>query len=178
MHEIIEEVKGLYKVIKLEDFRKTQGVTFDILPQSIISKASSVDRVIHQTNAISPGPVNNIERPWYMHEFQDDNLVVLYGTRHVEIYTASHRRIENFKVTPNDVYKNGKLIAQGGAMLVWPRGVFHRIVSGEEGSASINFAIHYERWNIRNNFNIYDLNTESGEYHVIREGFKDQIELD
>ena len=27
---------------------------------------------------------------------------------------------------------------------------------------------------MRHNFDIYDLNVETGEYHVIREGYKDQ----
>jgi len=60
-------------------------------------------------------------------------------------------------------------------MLVWPCGVFHRIVScPEQGSASVNFAVRYEGFNIRTNFNIYDLDTESGKYKVIREGHLDQ----
>ncbi len=60
-------------------------------------------------------------------------------------------------------------------MLVWPCGVFHRIVScPEQGSGSVNFAVRYEGFNIRTNFNIYDLDTESGKYKVIREGHLDQ----
>ncbi len=174
MYEIIDEVECLYQVIQFEDFRKTPGVTFNILPQSIIGRADSLDRVIHGTNAVSPGPIDDTLRPWYMHDFQDDNLAVLHGTRDVDIYTPAHGQVEHFSVTANDVYKNGTLIATGGAMLVWPKGVFHRIVSGEEGSASINLAIHYEGWDVKNNFNIYDVDTTTGEYRMIREGFKDQ----
>lgn len=175
MYKTVDEVEGLYQVIQFDDFRKTPGVTFNILPQSIIGKADSLDRVIHQESAVSPGPVGNVLRPWYMHDFQDDNLAVLYGTREVDIYSPAHGKIEHFVVTPNDVYLNGKLIASGGAMLVWPKGVFHRIVSGKEGSASINLAIHHHGWDVKNNFNIYDVNTETGDYHVLREGFKDQV---
>lgn len=174
MYEVIEEVKGLYQVIQFEDFRKTPGVTFNIMPQHIIQRADSLDRVIHSSKAISPGPIGNTVRPWYMHDYQDDNLAVLYGTREVDIYSPAHGKIEHFTVTANDVFRNGELIAKGGAMLVWPKGVFHRIVSGEEGSASINLAIHYEGWDVRNNFNIYQVNTDTGEYEMVREGFKDQ----
>ena len=60
------------------------------------------------------------------------------------------------------------------AMLVWPWYVFHRIVSGLEGSASLNFAVHYEGLDMRTNFNIYDLDMASGAYRMIREGFRDQ----
>lgn len=175
MHRIIDEVEGLYQIIQFDDFRKTPGVTFNILPQDIISRADSLDRVIHDNKAISPGPIENVVRPWYMHDYQDDNLAVLYGTREVDIYSPAHGAIEHFTVTPNTVCKNGELIASGGAMLVWPRGVFHRIVSGAEGSASINLAIHYDGWDVRNNFNIYEVNTETGVYKVIREGFHDQM---
>lgn len=175
MYEIIDEVEGLYQVIQFEDFRKTPGVTFNMMPQSIINRADSLDRVIHGNKAISPGPIGNTVRPWYMHDYQDDNLAVLHGTREVDIYTPAHGKVEHFTVTANDVYKNGVLIAQGGAMLVWPKGVFHRIVSGVEGSASINLAIHYEGWDVKNNFNIYKVNTQTGEFSLIREGFRDQM---
>ncbi len=174
MYEIIDEVEGLYQVIQFEDFRKTPGVTFNILPQSIISRADSLDRVIHGKKAISPGAIGDVIRPWYMHDFQDDNLAVLHGTREVDLYSPICGDTVHFTVTPNDVYKNGQLVATGGAMLVWPKRVFHRIISGEEGSASINLAIHYEGWDVKNNFNIYDVDTMTGEYLMIREGFRDQ----
>ncbi|MDD3350535.1 MAG: hypothetical protein PHC40_06790, partial [Eubacteriales bacterium] len=86
-------------------------------------------------------------------------------------------KVEHFDITPNSIHKNGTLIYEGGAILVWPRYVFHRIVSGPEGSASINLAAHYEGFNIDTNFNIYDLNTETGEYEVIRKGRDDQKPL-
>lgn len=174
MAEIIDEIKGLYKIIKFDVFRKTEGVTFDIIPIHLFDKIDSMDRVLHKKSAVSPGPVGEILNPWYMHPHQEDNLVVLYGTRYVDIYTPEHGRIESFVVTPNSVHKNGELIIEGSAMLVWSENVYHRIISGEEGSASINLAIHSNGFDLKSNFNIYDLNTESGEFKVIREGFKDQ----
>ena len=38
--------------------------------------------------SISPGPTDNLKRPWYMHPGQDDNLLVL-GTRYVDILIRS-----------------------------------------------------------------------------------------
>ncbi|OCC15159.1 hypothetical protein DBT_1279 [Dissulfuribacter thermophilus] len=38
----------------------------------------------------------------------------------------------------------------------------------------MNLAIHYPGIDPKTNFNIYDLNTETGEFTVIREGFRDQ----
>lgn len=173
--KIIEEVKDLYQIIELTPFRKTEGVMFDLFPLDALPKIDSIDRVLHEKDAVSPGPTMGVANPWYMHPDQADNLIVLYGKREVEIYTKEHGRVEHFTVLPDKIYKNDKLIFEGGAVLVWPRHVFHRIKSGTLGSASINFAVHYEGFDIKTNFNIYDLNTETGQYTLLREGYKDQF---
>ena len=171
---IIDEVPGLYRIIPLRVFRKTQNVTFDFVPIDLLPRIDAIDRVLHESHATSPGAVGSIERPWYMHPFQDDNLIVLQGIRHVEIYTHEHRKIENFTVTPHEIMREGEVIYKGGAMLVWPCNVFHRIQSDAQGSASLNLAVHYDGFDIRTNFNIYQLEIATGEYCVIREGYLDQ----
>ena len=62
-------------------------------------------------------------------------------------------------------------------MIVWPAGIFHRIVSGDEGSISINISTRNKNFNLEDNFNIYDLNIYSGEYTVLKEGNEDQPDL-
>jgi len=171
---LVAEIPGLYKVVALQPFRKTEGVSFDILPKNLVPKVDAVDRVIHKTRAVSPCPVGDVKEPWYMHPHQEDNLIVLQGVRHVEIYTKAHGRIESFIVTPERIEHNNKLLYDGPALLVWPRGVFHRIKSGDIGSASINLATHYEGIDMRTNFDIYDLDIETGKFRVIREGHLDQ----
>ena len=175
MAKIIDEVDGLYQVIQFDEFRKTPGVVFDMIPVHMFGPVGAVDRVLHRAGAVSPGPVGEIENPWYMHAHQDDNLIVLAGERTVEIYTPGHGRVEQFTVTPQSVSKNGMSIALGGAMLIWPRYVFHRVVSGSEGSASINLAKHYDGFSIETNFNVYDVDLGTGAHRLIREGHKDQI---
>ena len=175
MDYIIEEVKGFYKIIKLKEFRRTPGVDFDILPNSLIPDIHAIDRVIHKSAAVSPGAIGDVKRPWYMHPHQADNLMVLYGTRHVDIYSLEHKVMKSFTVTPNKVVSDGNVICDEGAVLVWATNVFHRIISGEEGSASLNLAEHTEGFDIKTNFNIYDLNIDTGEYKVIREGHLDQF---
>ena len=177
MNTIIDEVPGFYKVIALRPFRKTMGVSFDILPKDLIPKIDAIDRVIHKNKAVSPGPVGDVPEPWYMHPHQDDNLMVLQGARYVDIYTRAHGRIESFVITPERLEHNGTILHDGPALLVWPREVFHRIKSGDNGSASINLATHYEGIDMRINFNIYDLDTETGKFKVIREGHLDQSML-
>lgn len=174
---IIEEMEGLFTVIKLQEFRKTEGVRFDVMGKSTVPKVDAIDRVLHKGGAVSPGPVEGCERPWYMHKYQDDNLLVLEGVRYVEIWSEKVPEVHKFTVTPEYIEHNGKRIVEGGAILVWPTGVFHRIVSGEGGSASVNLATHYDGFNLKDNFDIFDLNPETGEYRVVREGHRDQKDL-
>jgi len=175
MTALISEKKGLYSLVALKLFRKTPGVVFDLYPLETLSHIDSIDRVLHEKSAVSPGPIGEVERPWYMHTHQADNLLVLYGQRTVELYSKSHGRIETFVVTPDKIYHDDQLLFDGGAVLGWPPLVFHRIVSGEQGSASINLAVHTKGFDIRTNFNIYDLNVATGKFKTIRKGADDQF---
>ena len=172
---VIKEIDGLFKVVKLRKFRRTEGVRFDIVPDEVFNNVTGIDRVIHEGNAVSPGSIGNVERPWYMHTGQFDNLIVLHGERHVDLYNVKHGKIEQFVVTSDKVYHNGEVVSDEPAMLVWPPGVFHRVESKEQGSASLNFAIRTNSFDIDDNFSIYDVDTTKGEFTVIREGFKDQF---
>src|SRR5512133_1501474 len=97
-YEIFREVPGLYRIIPLTPFRRTPGVSFDFVPMAAIPRISAIDRVLHQGGAVSPGPVGEVAQPWYMHPHQDDNLLVLQGVRHVDLYSESHGRLESFRV--------------------------------------------------------------------------------
>ena len=99
----------------------------------------------------------------------------MQGVRSVDIYTLEHRRLEHFVVEPERVYHEDKLVYDGPAMLVWPTNVFHRIVSGKDGSASLNFAVRLPGFDIDTNFSVYDLDPATGEYRVIRQGSLDQF---
>jgi hypothetical protein len=171
---IIEEVPGFYRIVSLTPFRRTPGVFFDNVPTGAFPRIDAIDRVIHKGNSSSPGPVGDVERPWYMHPRQDDNLIVLSGTRQVEIYTKEHGEIEAFTVTSERIMKGGRVVYDGAAMLSVPRLVFHRVRSPEEGSVAINFAVHHRGMDMRTNFNIYDVDMETGEFHLLREAYLDQ----
>ncbi len=175
---IIEEVPGFYKIIALAKMRQTPDVTFDVIPQKLMPKVDGIDRVYHRQDAVSPGPVGDVARPWYMHLHQEDNLMVLCGIRHVDIYVKSFGRILSFDVLPNEIFKEGRKIYEGPALLVWPCHVFHRIQSGPEGSMSVNFATRHPGFDIKTNFNIYDLDPSTGTYRLLREGSMDQFPVD
>ena len=112
-----------------------------------------------------------------MHSGQDDNLLVLQGTRYIDIYCPKRKERASFIVTPDRIYKNDKLYYDGSAMVVWPAGIFHRIISGDEGSIRINFATRTNKFNLDDNFNIYNLDTNTGNYNVIKNGVEDQPDI-
>ncbi len=171
--DVIDLVDGLYRATRLRTFRKTAGVLFDAVPMGGFASIQAIDRVLHDRGAYSPGSVEGVERPWYMHAGQEDNLVVLAGFRDVELYRDG--RLVRFRVTPERIEKDGVLLADRAAMLSWPTYVFHRIISSpEKGSASINLAVRHPWFNLRTEFNIYDLDLETGRSRIAREGYLDQ----
>jgi len=171
---VFAEEPGFWRIIKLKHFRHTEGVSFDIMPMDILPKIDGIDRVLHKQMAISPGSVGEIARPWYIHHHQEDNLLVLQGERTAEIYSLHSKCLENFTITPDYILRNGILIYDGPAMVVWSVDVFHRITTGKDGSASINFALRHPGFDINTAFDIYDLDTTNGNYNKIREGGLDQ----
>lgn len=175
-HPVLMEEPGFWRIIKLRQFRRTEGVSFDIMPMEVLPRIDGIDRVIHKRHAISPGAVGDVARPWYIHSHQEDNLLVLQGKRTAEIYNLKHRRVEVFTVTPDYVERNGVLIHDGPAMVVWSVNVFHRITTGDEGSASINFAVRHPGFDIDTAFDIFELDTATGEHRRIREGRLDQFQ--
>ena len=175
---IIKQVEGMYRVLRLSRFRTTPGVSFDVLVPRLVPQVDAIDRVIHETGAISPGSVGEIMQPWYMHPNQADHLLVLDGTRYVDLYSPILGRVVSFEIESDRVTWEGELICDTACMLVWSRGVFHRIRSdAATGSRSVNLATHYPGFDLDTNFNVYNLDVETGEYWVIRAGFQDQDEL-
>jgi hypothetical protein len=101
--------------------------------------------------------------------------MVLSGKRYVELYSPVLERIVTFEVEPDRVVREGKALCDSACLLAWDRNVFHRIRSDEAtGSRSVNLATHYPGFDIETNFNIYDLNVATGEFHVLRRGADDQ----
>tara|TARA_A100001011_G_scaffold387117_1_gene464351 strand:+ start:315 stop:857 length:543 start_codon:yes stop_codon:yes gene_type:complete len=159
-------IKYLASITPLKSFRRTPNVNF-LKADQIISSLNAVDYVIHQPGAKSPKIEHDEQHYWYMHRQQKDNLIVHCGYRIIELYSKRHGKKETFEVSNDSIKLNGKIIHHGPAILSWPTSVFHRI-SSPEGSISTNYAHHYQHFTRKNNFNIYDLNIVTGEYHVVR----------
>jgi hypothetical protein len=172
---IVAEEPGFWRIVRLRQFRRTEGVGFDVMPMEVLPRIDGIDRVLHARHAVSPGPVGEVARHWYVHSHQEDNLLVLQGRRTAEIYTLRHKRVEAFAVTPDRVERNGVVVCDGPAMVVWSVNVFHRITTGDEGSASVNFAVRHPGFDIHTAFDVYELDTGTGEHRRIREGRLDQF---
>lgn len=164
--------KDLAFIIPLKVLRKTPNVEFYSVVD-VMKDLCAIDKVIHQKGAKSPMIKGNNKHYWYMHPGQEDKLLVHQGNRIVELYSKKHGKLEKFEVTSEFIKHNGKIIFKGEAILGWPKFVFHRITS-PNGSISTNYAKHYKVFDIKTNFNIYDLNTKTGEYETIRLGHLDQ----
>ncbi len=170
----IDIIPGVAFMISLNELRQTPRVFFHELPNELIKEVAAVDRVEHGTGAYSPVAANMPEmRAWYMHPHQEDNLLVLEGARHIGLYTVKHGKVEHFEATPQYIKHGGKIVAEGPTILGWGTHVFHRVQS-PNGSVSMNFARHFDGFNIDDNFNIYELNEKTGAYEVLREGHLDQ----
>jgi hypothetical protein len=176
MSEKLTFKNGMFYIMPAKLLRKTPNVTFNNVP--IVEHLDAIDFVKHEANAISPAiEGRSNETFWYMHTHQADNLLVITGTRLVELYTKENNRVEYFEVTKDYVkhLNEDKILFEGMSIFGWPKYVFHRVNSAADGSNSINFASYDEEGcDIKTNFNIYSLNTETGEYKIEREGFRDQ----
>ncbi len=159
-------------IIPLKTLRSTPKVHFFSI-DGVIDGLSGVDLVIHKPGGKSPLIAGDETWYWYMHTDQEDKLVVHQGKRIVELYSTKHGKVEQFEVTADAIYHNGKKIHDGAAILGWEPYVFHRVHS-PEGSISTNYAKRLEGFDIDTNFNIYQLDTESGEYRLARLGALDQ----
>ena len=171
---IIQAVPGFYTVQSLGVLRRTPSVSFDFIPMDLLPRIDAIDRVIHKQGAVSPGPVGDVLRPWYVHAHQTDNLIVLHGKRTVEIYHPDHG-IRRFDITADTLHLDGALLFDGPTLLTWHTDVFHRVQSDDLiGSASLNIATRTDDFDINTNFSIYRLDTDTGDFDVIREGHLDQ----
>ena len=170
---ITKKVEGLFHIIPFTLLRKTNKVDFHSLP--MMDRITGVERVMHEQGALSPGSVDDTQKPWYMHPSQEDNLITMAGSRIVELYHPSHGKIETFEISPDWIKHNGEIVLDEPGILGWPTGVFHRNSSPYEGgSASLNFGIQFSTFDVQYEFNIYDLDPTTGKFWVIREGHLDQ----
>ncbi|WP_024851406.1 hypothetical protein [Hydrogenovibrio kuenenii] len=165
-------IENLCFIQPLSPLRSTPNVQFFSI-DNILDGLSGIDLVVHGPNGRSPLIDGDDTWYWYMHTDQEDKLVVHNGRRLVELYSLKHGQVEKFEVTANAIYHDGQKIYDGAAILGWDPYVFHRVHS-PEGSVSTNYASRTKDFDLDTNFNIYQLDTETGSYEVARIGALDQ----
>ncbi|WP_051145094.1 hypothetical protein [Thiomicrorhabdus sp. Kp2] len=165
-------IDDLCFILPLKTLRTTPKVSFFAI-DGIVDDLSGVDLVMHEPGGKSPLIEGDDTWYWYMHTDQEDKLVVHQGRRLVQLYSVKHGQVENFEVTADAIYHNSQKIFDGAAILGWPAKVFHRVHS-PEGSLSTNYAARLPGFDIDTNFNIYKLDTQTGQYQTARLGALDQ----
>lgn len=165
-------IEHLCFILPLKTLRTTPKVSFYAV-DGVVEDLAGIDLVVHEAGGKSPLIDGDDTWYWYMHTDQEDKLVVHQGRRLVQLYSKKHGKVENFEVTPDAIYHNSQKIFSGAAILGWPPHVFHRVHS-PEGSLSTNYASRLENFDIDTNFNIYQLDNETGDYETVRLGALDQ----
>ncbi len=171
--DVTHKEKGLFHIIPFKLLRHTDSVDFHSIPY--LDHVNAMERVIHEDWAKSPGKVWNVAEGWYMHAHQEDNLITISGVRHVELYHPyfSKWKIEKFEISKDYIKHNWKIICDGPWILGWPTGVYHRN-SSTRTSSSLNLWIRFDWFDVDTEFNIYEVDVEMWEVHMIREWSLDQ----
>lgn len=170
----------MYRVIPLKMLRQKNGSAFD---EMIHIANNYLNKPIEYTLPIS-------KPPWYVVPNDDDKLLVLQGTnyvdiycpekkenaslvlegtRYIHIYCPERKEKASFTITPNKIYKNDELYYDVPVILIWPTSIFYRIVNGDQGGVSINFSTHSKKFNLDDSFDIYHLNRNWCQNHIVTE---------
>lgn len=167
---------GMCYLIPLAKLRETPKVRFHFVPGLAEEGIATIQRVKHEPGALSPSiEGNETVQPWYMHPHQEDNCMVLHGERVIDLYTAEHG-LKRFEATPEKLTHAGEVLIDVPHIIGWYTHVFHR-PNSPQGSTSIFITRHFDGFDFETEFNIYELNIETGEHKVLRAGKEDQRQL-
>jgi hypothetical protein len=169
--EIIKSEPWIWYIIPIQKLRETNNVEFDAFP--LFPEINGIDIVTHEKWAYSPTLPSWDNDVWYMHPWQEDNLITLCWNRVVELYNKNTKKIETFELSHKKIKLNWNILYEGPAILWWNIWIFHRNHS-PKGSVSQNFAVRNKKFNLDTEFNIYKLDVKTWEYEVARIWKKDQ----
>jgi hypothetical protein len=66
-------------------------------------------------------------------------MLIANGTLELDLYCLQQRKQESFVLTPENVYRNGKLYYGSAAMFEWSPGTFYKMRTETEGCTLITF---------------------------------------
>lgn len=101
----------------------------------------TVEREIHAPNYTTPGyrDKSSAMTSWNMYPTKSNLLMITSGKVELDIYCLQERKHESFVLTPDDVYRNGKVYYGSPAMVGWAPGIFYKLRTGTDGASFVNF---------------------------------------
>ena len=151
----------MFKLIPLKNVQRASSFRIDNLIVQNGMNITGIFREIHGPKTKSSIGSENItkkmfniqhnknEEAWYQNRFEKNNLMVLNGSRNVDLYCPRTDKKENLIINEDNIYRNGKLYYGCPAIISWSGDLFHKTESSENGSFSLNI--------IENNYVIKEL---------------------
>ena len=65
--------------------------------------------------------------------------MVAHGELRLDLYCLNSRQREDLIITPENIYKNGRIYYGSPAMIQWYAGTYYKTQSGENGCVFTNF---------------------------------------
>lgn len=142
----------MFRIIPLGSVLRNGSHSIDNILIDSTSKFTSFNREILGPNTCGPigtsNPIskklfrirhNQKESQFYQNRYEQNNLLMMQGMRTIELYCPDTSNTEFLEITPDNIYKNGKLYYGSPAILSWNGQLFHKTTSGAKGAISINF---------------------------------------
>ena len=133
----------MFKLIPLSQVLRSSSFRIDnaLIEQGI--QISGIYREIHGANVSShigtDSYLKKLDDNWYSNCYERNNLLVLNGSRTVNLFCKYTNQEMTFTITPDNIYKNNKLYYGSPGIISWYGDIYHKTKSGNEGSISINF---------------------------------------
>tara|TARA_Y100000389_G_scaffold194699_1_gene225065 strand:- start:2827 stop:3345 length:519 start_codon:yes stop_codon:yes gene_type:complete len=143
----------MFRLLQLGSLKRLTNYKVDNVIHQDIAKITGIYRETHGSNVMSPigteyvfkefhmNCTDNDEgsKCWYANDFERNNLMVLSGSRTIELYCYVRKTREILTINEDNIYRNGKLYYGSPAMISWDGSIYHRTISGFKGCVSINF---------------------------------------
>ena len=140
----------MFTLIPLKNVQRASSFRIDNLIVQNGMNITGLFREIHGAHSKSSIGSENItkkmfkiqykknEEVWYQNRFEKNNLMVLNGSRKLDLYCPRTYKKENIIINEDNIYRNGKLYYGSPAIISWSGDLFHKTESGENGSFSLN----------------------------------------
>ena len=127
----------MFRLIPLRSVTRTSRMRIDEVAPFDYFNYDAVQRVIQAPDTNVPSP--SASRSWEMSHENANSVMVAHGELRLDLYCLNSRQREDFIITPENVYKNGRIYYGSPAMIHWRAGTYYKTHSGEDGCIFTNF---------------------------------------